>query len=377
MNVNKWLNASKAVALAMALVLLLAAGLSLAQEPNKAEDNARQADEMQSAGPIIPIQGMLTDSSGNPLSGEYSITATLYTDDAGGEALCFDRDTVQATDGQFNMKMNFCTSDDIDGKALYLGIKVGSDPEMTPRQEIYPVPYAWSLRPGAIISASRSSSSILHIENWSASGRGLRAYAMAESGVNYGVVGASRSPDGYGGYFYNNGGGTALYVDGTGTIKSSAKSYVWVSGNNLVKANSDDTTKFSRDLYGGFKITGGSGWATPKVVVLPVTIAGQLYGQNITVTGLDLYYTVSADLTAITATSMRRQNGVGAGDVIFTDSTDLTCTSGSQCEKHWDLTQNNILSDGQGIIYIAFELGFPDSTANVQIGGVRLTIEHD
>jgi len=35
---------------------------------------------------------------------------------------------------------------------------------------------------------------------------------MSETGVNYGIVGASRSPDGYAGYYYNNGGGTALYA---------------------------------------------------------------------------------------------------------------------------------------------------------------------
>jgi hypothetical protein len=41
---------------------------------------------------------------------------------------------------------------------------------------------------------------------------------MSETGNNYGVVGASRSLDGYGGYFYNNGGGTGLYGESiTGT----------------------------------------------------------------------------------------------------------------------------------------------------------------
>jgi hypothetical protein len=36
---------------------------------------------------------------------------------------------------------------------------------------------------------------------------GLRSYAMSQTGVNYGIVGASRSPSGFGRYFYNNGGG--------------------------------------------------------------------------------------------------------------------------------------------------------------------------
>ena len=106
--------------------------------------------------------------------------------------------------------MDWCDASDIDGKRLYLGIEVEGDDEMTPRESIYPVPYAFSLRPGAIISGS-TSSAILQVDNYHSSGRSIRAYAMAEEGTNYAIVGGSRSPDGYGGYFYNNGGGRGLY----------------------------------------------------------------------------------------------------------------------------------------------------------------------
>ena len=41
-----------------------------------------------------------------------------------------------------------------DGRALWLGIKVGADTEMTPGQEIRPVPLACGLRPGASIDGS-------------------------------------------------------------------------------------------------------------------------------------------------------------------------------------------------------------------------------
>jgi hypothetical protein len=72
-----------------------------------------------------------------------------------------------------------------------------------------------SLRPGAIISDT-TSNAIVHIENWHTSGRGLRAYAMSESGTNYGVVGASRSPDGYAGYFYNTDDGVGVHGQSEG-----------------------------------------------------------------------------------------------------------------------------------------------------------------
>jgi hypothetical protein len=111
----------------------------------------------------------------------------------------------------FNKELNFDQSY-FDGRALWLGVKVGADPEMTPRQEFRPVPYALSLVPGAkIIGAAQWN---LNAETTHASGRALRGQASATSGTNYGVVGASRSPDGYGGYFYNNEGGVGVYGRG-------------------------------------------------------------------------------------------------------------------------------------------------------------------
>jgi len=102
-------------------------------------------------GAVIPIQGRLTDASGNPVpDGSYPITATLYN--VSGTALCSDGDNVTVSNGLFYMEIDFCTSAILNGQQLYLGIQVGSDAEMTPRQAIYPVPYAWSLRPGAVIS---------------------------------------------------------------------------------------------------------------------------------------------------------------------------------------------------------------------------------
>ena len=103
---------------------------------------------------------------------------------------------------------------------------------MSPRQPIYAVPYAWSLRPGAVIIGTVGPEAILHIENNDPSGRGLRAYAMSLTGVNYGMVAAAKSPDGYGAYIYNNGGGVGLRAEsntgvaikatGTGIIQSSS-----------------------------------------------------------------------------------------------------------------------------------------------------------
>ncbi len=193
---------------------------------------------------VIPIQGKLTDDSGSPLNGDYIITARMYDSSFAGTVLCEDDDSVTVENGLFNMEMDFCTSSDIDGQRLYLGITVGTDPEMTPRKAIYPVPLAYSLRPAAIINGE-TSVAILHIENTHETGRGLRAYALSETGVNYGVIGASRSPVGYGGYFYNNGGGTGLFGSATDIAGG-----IGVEGNSTVGTGVYGSSDSGYGIYG-------------------------------------------------------------------------------------------------------------------------------
>ena len=212
MNKRSMIGAS---ALAVILLLVLTVGLSLAQGSGPGTEPATPTALETTVGNYIPVQGRLTDASGNPINGTVTITFRLYNVPSGGTELCHDTNTVNVNNGLFDSEIWGDCLDEITGDQLYLSLQMGSDAEMTPRQPIYAVPYAWSLRPGAVISGSIGSDAIAHIETWSTNGRGVRAYAMAQTGTNYGMVGASRSPDGYGGYFYNNGGGDALWAEST------------------------------------------------------------------------------------------------------------------------------------------------------------------
>lgn len=235
------------LAVALALGLLFSALVvvpGLAQEPEGEPRPQIEPSEVEAMAlsNYIPIQGQLTDDTGTPLNGDYSLTFRLYKNSTGGWALCEDTRTVSVDNGLFSHYFKGCS--DINGQMLYLGIQVESDPEMTPRQYIDNVPYAWSLRPGAIVSYTLDSNAILHLENSGTSGRALRAYATAVSGTNYGVVGGSRSPDGYGGYFYNNWGGTALWGyagDSSGGDGVKGESYS-VTGRGLYARNYADGT---------------------------------------------------------------------------------------------------------------------------------------
>ena len=106
---------------------------------------------------IWEVQGRLTDAAGKPINGTRTITMRLYDVSSGGVPLCEDPDTVSVVNGLFTFAFDFCTTGDISGTQLYLGMQVqGEAAEMTPRQPIRPVPYAASLVNNAVIGAFKS-----------------------------------------------------------------------------------------------------------------------------------------------------------------------------------------------------------------------------
>jgi hypothetical protein len=117
----------------------------------------------------ISYQGRLADSAGEPLSGTYDMTFRLY-EYPSSTALDTDTHSVEVTEGLFNTDICF-DQNYFDGRELWLGIIVEGE-VMTPRQEFKPVPYALSLRPGAVINGSVSGS-ILEVNNDLSYGEGI------------------------------------------------------------------------------------------------------------------------------------------------------------------------------------------------------------
>jgi len=127
-----------------------------------------------SAAPVtknITYQGMLTNAAGTPLTGTYTVMFKLYEVSSGGSVLATDTHSVQASKGVFTTQITAASSF-FDGRALWLGITVGADAEMTPRQELRPVPYALSLRPGATIAGS-GTIPVLNLTKFDEGGLGL------------------------------------------------------------------------------------------------------------------------------------------------------------------------------------------------------------
>jgi hypothetical protein len=111
---------------------------------------------------VISYQGTLTDDAGQPITGEVGITFRLYAAPTGGTALWTEAHTganaVPTESGLFHVLLGSLTpipSTVWANDQLYLGIRVGSDPEMEPREMLGAVPYAmeaFSVRDRAVKS---------------------------------------------------------------------------------------------------------------------------------------------------------------------------------------------------------------------------------
>jgi hypothetical protein len=101
----------------------------------------------------INHQGYLTSDAGSPVTGTRSMTFAIYNVVVAGTALWTETQSVVVTNGVFNAYLGdaMALPDSIfDGQELYLGVKVGTDSEMTPRIRLTTVPYAFASGRGAL-----------------------------------------------------------------------------------------------------------------------------------------------------------------------------------------------------------------------------------
>jgi hypothetical protein len=362
--------------LSVIMLLTLTVGLTLAQGSAPGSEPAQPGAPADTVGNYIPVQGRLTDASGNPLNATLTITFRLYDMPGGGTELCHDTNTVAVSNGLFNSQIYGNCAGQMTGQQLYLALQIGSDAEMTPRQPIYAVPYAWSLKPGAVISGATGVDPIVHIETWSTSGRGLRAYAMAETGTNYGMVGASRSPDGYGGYFYDTAGGVglkaesdgvALQLTGSGRIESTADMTVAVSPLKMIPQweSSGDLEFLSDGAYMEIRpVTSGF-----QYVHIPVDIPSTLFGTTTRLKSVRICYRVDQAGSFVSTTILSQGTDSGTFSQSINDTTDRNST-GWECYTVTDATPDVI----QGSVYVQLTLSFAGTGAmhDIRIGNIAL-----
>ena len=352
-------------------------------EPSEA-DEVLAEDTVLADG--VPVQGRIATSAGSPLNGSYDIRMALYTSASGGTAVCVDTDTVAVVDGLFTAILNSCTPEDISGQQLYLGIKVGTDPEMAPRQAVYGTPYAHSLRPNAVIdntvsghgltvksAGSGLANTSLVADNTNiTSGVAFRAIARGnDASIVSSNAGTGALFKGFGG----DGGEDEIRINNDGSLEVKADSYLWIPGNALVKNLSADTTRWDIQPNGAARIWRG-GDTGIKTVYFPVVLPSVLYGQPVEVERITVYYVSQNGANSyITGTYLYRQTDADSSEVLISHGTDHKSTGAASYTLPLD-NNEGLLSPSQGVLGLYLVLSFANDTDFLQVGGIRLQLGH-
>jgi hypothetical protein len=242
-----WLSAGITVAL-VALALLV--NTAMAQEP---DDTSESSPSGGSYAETMTYQGYLEDG-GMPANGVYDFRVTVWDAANAGNQLgstqVFDTVGITVEDGIFTIYTAPGAVNQVytgGGRWIQLEVRphgIGGYTTL-PRQPITNVPYAWSLRPGAVISGTPTawtdgwvvkvnmggaypvSHAILGttatgsaVAGQSPGGRGVYGYTENGYGV-YGYDGGTIQAKGYGGYFYSlNGVGVYGYSSAQSTANN-------------------------------------------------------------------------------------------------------------------------------------------------------------
>jgi hypothetical protein len=94
---------------------------------------------------LISYQGHLNDDGGTPVNGTVTMTFSLFDVPGGGTALWTENQNVNVSNGVFNVQLGSVQAIPsylFNNDELFLGIIVGADAEMTPRQRLTSSPYS-------------------------------------------------------------------------------------------------------------------------------------------------------------------------------------------------------------------------------------------
>jgi hypothetical protein len=177
----------------VAAALIAGAGVTAGplQQPANAQGGLQVAGSVASK---IHYQGRLTDAAGNPLNGSYNLGFQLWNHASGGTKLSEEtKSGVGVQNGLFTVEL-IVGQEHFNGQELWLAVVVNGQ-VLSPRQEILPVPYALSLKPGASIEGEggraltlrSDGDDALHVQTDAAGKSGV----WGHSDDGYGVTGTS------------------------------------------------------------------------------------------------------------------------------------------------------------------------------------------
>ncbi|MFO7742674.1 MAG: hypothetical protein R6X31_10225 [Anaerolineae bacterium] len=228
---SKW-TGKAGISLGLTLLLLSTFWVingAIAQEApgDSTEDVAGEVSVAAAVNSRISYQGVL-EENGSPVNGARDITFNFYTNDScsGVAVYITTENDVPVTDGLFSVDVDI-GQNYFHGQGLWLEVEV--DGTEIGCEEILPVPYALSLRPGATIAGIPTgwTGSVLSVDMSGAypaasaihgttatgsavrgeSGGGSAVSGSTETGYGvYGYDGGTEQARGYGGYFFSQNG---------------------------------------------------------------------------------------------------------------------------------------------------------------------------
>ncbi|MBK7918066.1 MAG: hypothetical protein IPJ94_17780 [Chloroflexi bacterium] len=142
--VQKWLMPNPGTIIVVMLLLFTV--------PSLAQQSSNGVNSISIS--TIPYQGRLASADGTPVTGMQNMAFSLYETPTGGTPLWQEYwiggNSVAVSDGLFSIMLGSLNTDLTNivqsHNNLYLGVTVGTDPEMSPRVQLGSVPFSiWAL----------------------------------------------------------------------------------------------------------------------------------------------------------------------------------------------------------------------------------------
>ncbi len=312
----------------------------------------------------ISFQGKLTNTDGtNVANNSYTLVFSIYTVSSGGSAVWTESKSVTVTDGLFQTNLGDVTSlpgsVNFNSNALYLGVKVGADAEMTPRVQLTAVAQAFNAENlGGIassgfvqLSPGAQQTGFINISG-----------AITSGAVNGITIGSTIQPSTAGALTVRSNGSNALNLTGgaasTWDIGANTLS-IQTTNNGAITLGSGLLTLAGNQTFSGTSARTITG---PTTGGLTVTVASG---------PLSLSTTTSGTLSATSAGALTLTGGAAStwsttGNLIIQASGTNTLTLNTGGAGTVDLGNTNTTTINIG--------GTSGATTNIAIGNVAHTV---